>query len=163
MSFEATIVRLRDLNEKRKQNSLTVDERAVYESLRDDFARAFVRANRITLRPGQTSRQVLRVACAIQLELSIANRVHKTITLDVSTQGLATLIGECVETGTPCDFILRTRPEPIRGLGKVVGCARYGSVNSSYRVSLVVDLLSQAQAERLEHLVLDTALAALTS
>jgi hypothetical protein len=93
MSFEATIVRLRDLNEKRKQNTLTTDERAVYESLRDDFARAFVRANRITLRPGQTSRQVLRVACAIQLELSIANRVHKTITLDVSTQGLATLIG----------------------------------------------------------------------
>lgn len=163
MSFEATIVRLRDLNERRKQNTLTADERAIYESLRDDFARAFVRANRITLRPGQTSRQVLRVACAIQLELSIANRVHKTITLDVSTQGLATLIGEPAETGTPCDFILKTRPEPIRGLGRVVGCARYGSGGSSYRVSLVIDLLSQAQAERLELLVLDTALAALAS
>jgi hypothetical protein len=163
MSFEATIVRLRDLNEKRKQNSLTTDERAIYESLRDDFARAFVRANRITLRPGQTSRQVLRVACAIQLELSIANRVHKTITLDISTQGLATLIGESVETGAPCDFILRTRPDPIRGLGKVVGCARYGSGGSSYRVSLAIDLLGQAQAERLELLVLDNALAALAS
>jgi hypothetical protein len=163
MSFEATIVRLRDLNEKRKQNTLTADERAVYESLRDDFARAFVRANRITLRPGQTSRQVLRVACAIQLELSIANRVHKTITLDVSTQGLATLIGESAETGAPCDFILRTRPDPIRGLGRVVGCARYGSGGSSYRVSLAIDLLSQAQSQRLELLVLDTALAALTS
>jgi hypothetical protein len=163
MSFEATIVRLRELNEKRKHNQLTADERTAYEALRDDFARAFVRANRITLRPGQTSRQVLRVACAIQLELSLAARVHKTITLDISTQGLAALIGESVAVGAPCDFVLRTKPDPIRGLGRVVGCARYGSGSSSFRVSLAIDVLSQAQAERLELIVLDTALAALAT
>jgi hypothetical protein len=161
MSVEANVSRLRDLHEKRKLDVLDVDERATYEALREAFAAAFVRANRVSLRPGQTSRQAVRAQCAFQVELAALGRVHKTITLDLSGHGFAALVGIQLDVGTECAFVLRIRPELIRGTGRVVSCARYGSGNSSYRVSFAFNPLGASDVERVELVVFDAALASL--
>jgi hypothetical protein len=113
------------------------------------------------MRPGQTPRQVVRVPAAIQHELTTAGRVDNTITLDVSPLGLAALIGHDVALGTACDFLLRMRPDPIRGRGRIVACTRYGSGSSSFRVSVAFDTLTGPDVGRLEDLVLETALGSL--
>lgn len=161
MSVEANVALLRDLHERRKRNALDSDERAEYEQLRDAFAQAFVKANRVSVRPGQTCRQAVRAACAIQLELTVGERVHKTITLDLSAHGFAALVGASLEVGTACAFALRIRTEMVRGQGRVVACARYGSGNSSFRVSIAFGPLSPADLERVELVVFDAALASL--
>jgi hypothetical protein len=161
MSVEANVARLRDLHEKRKHDMLDVNERAAYEALREAFAAAFVRANRVSIRPGQTARQAVRAQCAMQVELAALGRLHKTITLDLSGHGFAALVGVQLEVGAPCAFSLRIRPELIRGTGRVVACARYGSGNSSFRVSFAFDPLPASDIERVEMVVFDAALGSL--
>jgi hypothetical protein len=153
--------RLRDLHQKRKYEPLDLEERAAYESLRESFAAAYVKANRVSVRPGQTYQQAVRAPCAIQLDLTAEGRDHGTLTLELSAQGFAALVGVSLGPSTPCAFVLRLRPEPIRGTGRVLACARYGSGNRSFRVLVAFDPLSPSDTERLEVVVLDAALSSL--
>jgi len=161
MLGQADVARLRDLHQRRKHEELELDEVTTYEALRDAFAAAFVRANRVSVRPGQTYRQAVRAPCAIQLELTAEGRAHKTITLELSAQGFAALIGVFIDPDAPCEFALRIRPALLRGTGRVLACARYGSGNRSYRVLVAFDPLNASDVERIEGVVLDAALASL--
>lgn len=161
MSLTADVVRLRTLHEKRKQNQLDLDERATYDSLRDAFAAAYVRANHVSVRPGETCRQAVRAECAIQVELAVEGRAHKTITLDLSSHGFAALIGAPVAVDTPCTFSLRIRPELLRGAGRITACGRYGSGNRSFRVLVAFDPMRASDYERVELAVLDAAFTSL--
>jgi hypothetical protein len=161
MLAQADVARFRDLHERHKHEQLELDEVAAYESLREAFAAAFVRANRVSIRPGQTFRQAVRAACAIQLELTVEGRAHRTITLELSVQGFAALVGGVCELDAPCAFNLRIRPHELRGTGRVRACERYGSGNMSYRVLVAFDPLSKADADRIEGAVFDAALVSL--
>jgi hypothetical protein len=161
MLAQADVARFRDLHERRKHEQLELHETAAYESLREAFAAAFVRAHRVSIRPGQTYRQAVRAACAIQLELTVEGRAHKTITLELSAQGFAALVGAFVDIDAPCAFHLRIRPNGLRGTGRVRACERYGSGNLSYRVLVAFDRLSTSDAERIEGAVFDAALVSL--
>ena len=161
MLAQADVARLRDLHQRRKHEELELDEIAAYESLRDAFAAAFVRAHRVSLRPGQTYRQAVRAACAVQVELTAEGRAHKTITLELSPQGFGALVGVFIDFDAPCTFALRIRPSMIQGTGKVITCERYGSGNLSYRVLVAFNPLSPSDVERIECAVLDAALASL--
>jgi curved DNA-binding protein CbpA len=154
------IANLRTLHAKHKRQNLHGAERALYDSMREDFAHTFVAAQRLSLQVGQTYRQALRVACTLKVEVSCAGRVHRTVTLDLSSGGLGALVGESFLTNTPCDFILVLEPEPIRGQGRVVACVRHGA-SAMFRLSLSFDALPEPSRERLETIVLDHALGAL--
>jgi hypothetical protein len=161
MLARADVARFRSLHERRKHEQLELDEVAAYESLREAFAAAFVRAHRVSIRPGQTYRQAVRAACAIQLELTVEARTHRTITLELSAQGFAALVGVFFELDAPCAFNLRIRPNELRGTGRVRACERYGSGNMSYRVLVAFDPLSTSDADRIEGAVFDAALVSL--
>jgi hypothetical protein len=161
MLGQADVARLRDLHQRRKHEELARDELTTYEALRDAFAAAFVRAHRVSVRPGQTSRQAVRAACAIQLDVTAGGRAHKTITLELSAQGFAALVGVFVDPDAPCEFALRIRPSVLRGTGRVLACARYGSGNKSYRILVAFDPMNASDVERIEGVVLDAALASL--
>jgi hypothetical protein len=161
MLGQADVARLRDLHQRRKHEELARDELTTYEALRDAFAAAFVRAHRVSVRPGQTSRQAVRAACAIQLDVTTGGRAHKTITLELSAQGFAALVGVFVDPDAPCEFALRIRPSVLRGTGRVLACARYGSGNKSYRILVAFDPMNASDVERIEGVVLDAALASL--
>ena len=161
MLAQADVARFRDLPERRKHEQLKLDELAAYESLREAFAAAFVKANRVSVRPGQTYRQAVRAACAIQVELTVEGRTHTTITLELSGQGFAALVGVFFDLEAPCAFRLRIRPNGLRGTGRVRACERYGSGNMSYRVLVTFDPLSPSDAERVEGVVFDAALVSL--
>ena len=161
MLAQADVARFRDLHQKRKHEQLELDEAAAYESLREAFAAAFVRAHRVSVRPGQTYRQAVRAACSIQVELTAGGRPHKTITLELSAQGFAALVGRFLDLDAPCAFDLRIRPNGLRGTGRVRACERYGSGNLSYRVFVAFDPLGASDAERIEGAVFDAALVSL--
>jgi hypothetical protein len=161
MFAQADVARLRALHERRKHEELELDELAAYESLREAFAAAFVRANRVSVRPGQTYRQAVRAACAIQVGLTVEGRAHSTITLELSAQGFAALVGVFLDLDAPCAFNLGIRPNGLRGTGRVRACERYGSGNLSYRVFITFDPLSTSDAERIEGVVFDAALVSL--
>src|SRR5580658_5131440 len=109
MLAHADVARFRHLHERRKHEQLELDELAAYESLCDAFAAAFVRANRVSVRPGHTYRQAVRAPCAIQLEVTAEWRAHKTITLVRSAQGFAALAGVFSDPDAPSEFSLRIR------------------------------------------------------
>jgi hypothetical protein len=103
----------------------------------------------------------VRAACAIQLELTAEGRTHRTITLELSAQGFAALVGGFLDIDAPCAFNLRIRPDGLRGTGRVRACERYGSGNMSYRILVAFDPLSTSDAERIEGAVFDAALVSL--
>jgi hypothetical protein len=155
------IVQLRALQEKRKRARLDAVEAARYAELREDFARTFLDAQRLSLSEGQTYRQALRVACSLRLKLRTATGLIEGLTADLSEGGLAALIASPIEAGTPCDFFLYAPGGPVRGRGVAVSWVRPPRGVSLYRVSLAFEPPDASTLERLQSLVLDGALAAL--
>jgi curved DNA-binding protein CbpA len=160
-SMGQTLAQLRGLHEKRKQDALTASDRELYDYLRDDFAKTFLIAQRLTLKPGQAYRQALRVSCSLKVKIMLPKGTEEGLTVDLSSGGLAALIGKDLEVGTRCEFFLHVPKSPIRGTGQVVASARNRMGSSLMRVSLSFDVLDAKTSERLDILVLDAALAAM--
>lgn len=161
MPFAVTLGKLRELHKKHKQRVLHPTEFPEYAALRDDFSAAMVRALRLTVQPGQSFRQALRVAAAVKLSLNVADRQHATITLDLASRGFAALLGTELPVGTRCTFALLVGAGPIRGSAVVAASKRHGSGSMSFRTSFVIDTLTEADQARLDDLVLEAALAAI--
>ncbi len=82
----------RDLHERARDGSLLPGEESTYHASRDELARAMLAAQKLALKPGETARRSLRVARALQLDLQIGGVHQRTVTLDLSTGGFATLL-----------------------------------------------------------------------
>jgi hypothetical protein len=162
MSLGAAFARLCDLRARHKRQLLSPHERHLYESLRNEFVRAFVAARRLNVGPGQSHCQALSVSFAYRLELAVAQgRVEKTLTLEVSPSGFVTLVGRALAAGQPVDFVLFVPSEPLRGRAHVVTCERHGSSSATFRVVVKLDALGDRDSARLQDIVLDAALAVL--
>jgi hypothetical protein len=109
------------------------------------------------VRPGAAEQ--LAVPCAFRLTLTINGKAHNTITLDLSTRGLAALVRSSLPVNAPCEIVLHVAPEPIRAQARIASCAKYGSGSMSFRVSLDLALpVEAATAERLDSIVREAAL-----
>jgi hypothetical protein len=157
MSLGEWITRFRDLHERARRGNLNQRELMVYRSGRDELARALLAAQRLTVKPGETPRQALRVSRALQIELEFPTSQQKAVTIDVSTGGFATLLLKAPSLGDEVKFSLRMpASEPLTGGVRVTDVkAQTGSV----RVAFQFVGLSAEQRERLEVFVFDTVLA----
>lgn len=157
-TLEDTLARFRELHERQKVEQLqSRSDRALYETLRNDFARAILRAQGLTVRAGQLPRQTFRVAHAAKLRVVDGDRVHELITMDVSVAGFAALVDGPLAVGAACGFVLELNGEPVRGDARVV--SRQIFIGAMYRVSFVIDALRNDDRRRLENGVIDVALA----
>jgi hypothetical protein len=154
------IVQLRGLHDKRKRERLVGAEAVRYAELREDFARTFLDAQRLSLSEGQTYRQALRVACSLRLKLTTSTGLVEGLTADLSEGGLAALVASPMEPGTVCAYFIYAPGGPIRGNGAVVSWVRPPRGSSLYRVSLAFEPPDASTLERLQSVVLDGALAA---
>jgi hypothetical protein len=151
----------RELHEKARLQQLAGSELQTYRAGRVELARALIATQRLTLKPGETPRHVLRVAHALQVTLELAENV-RAITIDLSIGGCSCLVGRTLALNQEVKLALRLpgREDPFVGKARVVGVKpQAGNV----RVSFAFVGLSEEQRERLELVVFDVVLAQLTA
>jgi hypothetical protein len=160
-TIDAAISRFRELHRKRKSDSLSPSEQIAYAELREEFARAMLLGQRLTLQAGQTARQSLRVAHAMKVSFRVpAKMEEKTVTIDLGMNGFAALGSGSIPVGTVCDFALGSS-QSLRGTARVVGSTRHGRMGGAHRISFAIQTMSDAEREQLEMVVLDAVLATL--
>ncbi len=161
MSLADWLAEFRELHEKAHRGQLSARERVVYRAGRDELARALLAAQRLTLKPGETPRQALRVARALQVDLDLATSQVRAMTIDLSTGGFGALLAKPLPLGEVVKYSLR-----LPGSEQLTGEARVVEVRpqpGNVRISFALKDLSEADRERLELLIFDTVLGQITS
>jgi hypothetical protein len=154
--FADWLVAFRRLHAQARAGRLEAHDREVYRAGRDDLARALIAAQHLTLRPGETPRRALRVACALQADLDLVTSRLRAVTLDVSTGGISCLLGKAPPAGDEVGFSLR-----LPGAASLAGRARVVEAKAlagNVRVSFEFLSLTEAEIEQLELFVFDTVL-----
>lgn len=159
MSLAEWLTTFRDMHERARRGQLNPREAASYKAGRDELARALLAAQRLTVKPGETPRQALRVARALQVDLNMPTSHQKAVTIDLSTGGFSTLLAGAPALGDEVRFSLRMpASEALAGQCRITDVkAQVGAV----RVSFQFAGLSAADRERIEIFVFDTVLAQL--
>lgn len=157
MRLAEWLAAFRELHERARRHALSQAERAAYLAGRDELARVMLAAQRLTLKPGLAPRQSLRVARALEIDIDDGTARQRTVTLDVSSGGFATLLARGPSLGGEIAISLRLpAAERIACRARVVDVRPLGG-----QVRLSVRFLDPTpeQRERLELFVFDAVLA----
>lgn len=161
MSLAQWLATFRELHERARRGLLDGRDASIYRAGRDELARALLAAQRLTLKPGETPRQALRVARALQVDLDLLTSRERAITLDLSTGGFACLLAKGPPLGDEVGFSLRMpAADPLAGRARVADVKPYAG---NARAAFQFLNLSSEEKERLEMFVFDTVLAQLSS
>ncbi|BDG07861.1 PilZ domain-containing protein [Anaeromyxobacter paludicola] len=155
-SLAEWLAAFRQLHDKARKQHLTERERAVYLSGRDELARAVIAAQRLSTVVGQTPRQALRIARALQVDLDWSVGSERAMTLDLSVGGFGALLAKPPPSDEDLKFSLR-----IPGADPVAGRARVVDVKvqpGNARVCFAFVGLGAAELERLELFMFDALL-----
>jgi len=146
----------RALHDKAKHGTLEGAEERDYKAGREELARALVAAQHLTMQPGQSPRQALRVARALQVELESPVRKERLTTFDLSLGGFSALLARAPMPDEELQATLRLPgQEPLVTAVTVAGMeAQPGNV----RVSFSFATLKGPAAERLELAIFDAVL-----
>jgi len=159
MSLAEWLRTFRAMHEKARRGQLASHEEAAYRSGRDELARALLAAQRLTLKPGETPRQALRVARALQVDLDLLTSKVRAISIDLSTGGFSCLLAKAPPLGDDVGFSLRLPgADPLTGKARV---ADVKTLQGNVRVAFQFTGLDQQDRDRLELFVFDTVLAQL--
>jgi hypothetical protein len=155
-SLAAWVTTFRSLHAQAKKGKLDSRDQARYEQDREVLAKALLIAQRLSVKPGLTPRQTLRVALPVPVVLDGNGRREETTTLDLGVGGFATLLTKPMSVNQRYEFSLK-----LKGFGKVSGRARVVNVQRKgkpFRVAFAFDDLASADAERISLEVFDAAL-----
>ena len=156
MGLKEWLVQFKAAHEKARSGALAGEELASYRAGRDELARALLGAQKASLRAGETPRQVLRVARALQADLEWSVDRVRAVTQDLSTGGFSALLAKAPPTDEEVKVQLRLPAmDPVAGKARVVGAQ---VMPAAVRVSFAFVGLGQSERERLEFVVFDTVL-----
>ena len=159
MLIKEVIARFQALHGRHARGSLPPEEMPAYSSLREDFYNVLVMAQRLNLQDGHKARQVVRVASAKKVQITLVGAAPiSTMTCDIGIAGFGALVGNELPVGTVCDFVLTASGQALRGQARVAACVRHGSGGATHRVSFVLEAMSEGDRAKLENAVLDAAL-----
>ena len=147
------------LHEQARRGALHGDELANYLAGREELARALLAAQRLTLLPGQSPRQALRVARALQVELESPVRKDRLMTFDLSLGGFSALVARAPMHDEALTATLR-----LPGVDPVVASVTVAGMKpqpGNVRVSFAFGRLEEPARERLELAIFDAVLAQL--
>ena len=143
------------LHARARKGELTPAEGASYRNRRDELARALVTAQRLTVLPGQTPRQALRVTRALQIDLDLAGGRVRAMTQNISTGGFGALLGQTPKENEAIGFTLK---QP-GGTEPIVGRCRVRDIQTragNHLVSFMFEDLPEESRERIEMTIFDT-------
>src|SRR5450432_3052660 len=143
------------LHARARKGDLSPDERTKYRERRDELARALVTAQRLTVLPGQTPRQALRVTRALQIDLDLTGGRVRAMTQNISSGGFGALLGHLPKESESIGFTMKQpgSTEPI------VGRCRVRDIQTrtgTHLVSFVFEDLAEESRERIEMTIFDT-------
>ena len=144
------------LHEKARRGALPAEEARAYQEAREDLAAMLLAAQRLTLAPGLTAREALRVVRVLPLELQLPSGVARAETIDLSAGGFSAVLSRALQPGESIEFSLQLAGGPVRGRAAVAGIQQHGG---SIRVSFRLEWLPPADLERMATEVIDAALA----
>jgi hypothetical protein len=149
----------RTVHDKAKAGGLAPKDLEDYRAGCDELARALMAAQRLPLRPGEPPRHQLRVARALQVDLETPLSRVRAMTVDVSVAGFSVLAAKAPPAGEEQTATVRVPGgEPV--VATVVP-AELKQQPGTVRVSFTFKKLADAERQRLELLVIDTALSQL--
>jgi hypothetical protein len=152
----------RSLHERAKKNELKGQDAEDYRAGCDELARALIAAQKLTLKPGETPRHVLRVARALQVTIEGKVTSVRATTVEISVAGFSALLGKTPPHDDELTAALRVPglEKPITA-GVTAGEAK--QLGGTVRVSFVFGKLPDDVRAQLELLVIDTALGGLAA
>jgi hypothetical protein len=145
----------RSLHERAKKGELTGRDAEDYRAGCDELARALLAAQKISLRPGEAPRHVLRVARALQVTLDTKISHSRATTVEVSVAGFSVLLGKAPPNEPQTATLRLPGAEPLV-VDVVPGEQKQQP--GTVRVAFLFQKLPDAARARLELLVIDTAL-----
>jgi hypothetical protein len=150
------------MHERAVQGALSPEERDEYLAARNELARALLKAQRLSLQPGQTPRRSLRAALALPLTLRLPTGTLSALTQDISSGGFSTIVPTAPAIGAVVPFSLRLsrRSEPIAGSACLVSIQQGAT---GVRAGFAQQDLPPESLERIELAVFDAIVAQLTS
>jgi hypothetical protein len=158
MELRLWIAGFRALHDRARKGDLSSEERRQYLAQRDELAKAMCSAQRLTAPPGQTPRQAMRVARAMQVDLELPEGRQRLMTMNVSIGGFAALMPkELDKKSAPIGFSMRLpgSPDPLLGRVRVADIQkRTGNV----LISFAFNEMGAAEQERLELVLFDSVL-----
>jgi hypothetical protein len=151
----------RTLHDKAKKGELGGGDADDYRAGCDELARALMAAQRLPVKPDDAPRHQLRVARALQVDLETPLSKVRAMTVDVSVSGFSVLVAKPPPPGEEQTATLRVPggESIIAGVLPVETRQQPGTV----RVSFAFRKLPDTDRQRLETLVIDTALSQLAS
>ncbi len=156
MSLAAFLARFRELHRDGGAGTLSAEEREEYRRGREELARALLSVQRLSLKPGETARQSLRVARALQVDLEWPKGQARAVTLDLSVGGFAALMAKAPSQSDEVECVLRLPGgDALKAKARVVNVAVQAN---SVRVAYAFQGLADEGRDRLERVVFDTVL-----
>ena len=151
----------RTLHDHAKKGELAGSDADDYRAGCDELARALIAAQRITLKPGEAPRHALRVARALQVNLETPISSIRAMTIDVWVGGFSVLLAKPPPPGEEQTATVRVPGgEPIV---TTVIPSEVKQQPGTVRVAFTFKKLPDAEKQRLELLVMDTALSQLAT
>ncbi len=156
MQLKEWIEQLRILHDKYKQNKLAPDELEAYEGGREQLARALLKAQQLTLKPGETARQALRVARALQVDLELPTGWFRGPTVDLSSGGFSLLLSAGEVPRESIRYKLRLGGDALEG--RALPVQSKPQSGQLVRVSFAFENMKDEQRAKVETAVFDVAL-----
>jgi hypothetical protein len=148
----------RALHEEARRGKLGAKDLARYYQDREVLAKALLIAQRLSIKPGKTPRQTLRVALSLPVEVVGGSRHEQATTLDLGVGGFAALLPKPMSVLERYGFVLTLKNAggTVSGRARVVNLQRKGR---PYRIAFAFEDLEHADSERISLEVFDAALA----
>jgi hypothetical protein len=155
-SLAEWILEFRGMHEKARAGTLVGGDRTRYEQAREELARALIGAQKLMMKPGETPRQALRVARALQIDIDFGEGPQRCLTVDICRRGFAVLLARPPASADAVGFTLRMPiGEPLVARAKMMD---FKKQTANVRAGFEIENLSKDDEERLELLVFDAAL-----
>ncbi len=147
----------RALHERAKAGALPKPDAEDYRAGREELARALLATQKIAPRAGETALQSLRVARAVQVDLTSSTWQVRATTVELGVGGFSTLIAKGPPAGEEVRCAMRIPGGAPIEAEVVLSEARQQP--GTVRAVFAFKCLDEAQRSALELLVIDTALA----
>ena len=162
MSLADWLRLFRSLHERAKKHELQGQDADDYRAGCDELARALIAAQKLTLKPGETPRHVLRVARALQVTIEGKVTNLRAMTVEISVSGFSALLAKAPAADEDLTATLRV-PGGEKPISTAVKVGEAKQLGGTVRVSFLFGKLPDEVRAQLELLVIDTALAGLAS